>query len=247
LQRLLASGADEQARLLLALGHPARALPFGRSGLEQFETLSAVDRSNLEWLDQVVFARLHVAEIEIALGHRDAAQIELDRAAADMAGLVPAGKPRSRRNLVTALQLLCLRADVAMGGGPPVPTQPLGAAVAQLLDAGSSGAQLNPVQERLASAGMLRFGDLLWMENRRDEATAQWRTAAERLRSVAKDNLPALTVLARLEIRLGRVEAAREIASRIQASSYRHPDHAALVKELADETGTRRHNNQRKH
>jgi hypothetical protein len=53
-----------------------------------------------------------------------------------------------------------------------------------------------------------------------------------------KGYLPELTLLARAEARLGRPLQARLLAERIHASKYRHPDYAALVHELAHDTGS---------
>jgi eukaryotic-like serine/threonine-protein kinase len=246
-QRLLGNAAFELGRLHLLLGDAGRALPEARSGLERLDALAAIDRSNLLWLDQSCFARLSVAGIELALGHRDQAQAELDRVAPDIARVVPGRPPYNRRQMLLLGGLHELRAAVALAGGTALAPEPVEAYVSAVAAQQPAGSALDHVQVRQLAAVQLLLGDWLAHEGRPEAARAHWRAVAERLRPAAgMAQAPALTILARAELRLGRRDAAAALAARIQASSYRHPDFAGLVSELADGSGPRRHINRRK-
>ncbi|WP_280152653.1 serine/threonine-protein kinase [Piscinibacter sp. XHJ-5] len=246
-QRLLGNAAFELGRLHLSLGDAPLALREARSAVEQLDALVALDSTNLLWLDQGCFARLSLAGIELALRHRDAAQAELDRVASDIGRIVAAGPPYTRRQMLLLAWLYELRAGVALAGGAALPTAPVTSYLAAIAAQQASGTPLDAVQARQLSALNLLLGDWMSREGRPEAAEAQWRAVAERLRPVAaKASAPALTLLARAELRLGASDAAAALATRIQASPYRHPDLAALVNELADGPGPRRHINPRK-
>ena len=64
-------------------------------------------------------------------------------------------------------------------------------------------------------------------------ARAAWARAAELLQPFAAlDDGSVLTTLARVRLRLGDREAARQVADRIQRTSYRHPAYLDLVNQL---------------
>jgi hypothetical protein len=97
----------------------------------------------------------------------------------------------------------------------------------------SAGAQFDVEQRRGLSNAQLVLGDLLARSGAVELAADHWRAAAQRMRSpLTGDNPRTLTLIARAQVRLGEFDAARSLAKRIQASTYRHPDLAALVDEL---------------
>ncbi|HEX6706982.1 MAG TPA: serine/threonine-protein kinase [Albitalea sp.] len=242
-QRLRANAAFELGRLHLSVGDTVQALSHARQGLEQLEALSAMDRSNLMWLDQACFARLSVAGIELAVGHRDASWAELERAAVDIARLVPPAPPYSRRQMLLLAGVHELRASHALAGGPALASPPLQAFVTAVGTPGPAAPALDALQLRQLSSVQLLLGDWLAREGRREAAGAHWLAAADRLRPLAdKGSAPAMTLLARAEVRLGHADAARSLATRIRSTPYRHPDFAALVNELADGVGPRQQN-----
>jgi hypothetical protein len=110
--------------------------------------------------------------------------------------------------------------------------------VATVKSAESSGKALDAEQTRIASAVELALGDLLARGSQTEAARRHWQSAAERLQpAAARGELPAMTVLAQAQLRLGAIEDARALAKRIEASPYRHPAYADLRQRLATDAG----------
>ena len=95
-QQLLANAGYEIGRLQLMLGRYALAARTAQDALDQTAALVAMDGSNTEWLAHMIFARLSLAEVELALGRPDAARSNLGRAAGDTAKLLSTDSTRNK-------------------------------------------------------------------------------------------------------------------------------------------------------
>ena len=235
-QRLLANAAYELGRLNLVLGRPA---PAGQKALDactQYEALVASDAANTDWLAQMNFARLSLAEIHLALGERAAARADLDRAATDMTRLLSTDATRSKWTIALAGSLLLHRLALGEPEGPA--RQDLEAFLATVQGAVTSGRALDAEQARIASAVELALGDLQAQGPQAASARGHWQAVATRLRAPsAAGELPAMTLVAQAQLRLGATDAARALAARIEASPYRHPAYADLRQRLAAAAG----------
>ena len=236
-QQLRANASYELGRLQLMLGRYAAAAQAAEDGLAQFEALAAVDRANNELLAHVAFARVSLAEIQVARRELDAARATQARAAADAQRLLASDGTRNKWNIALAGSLLLNR--VAL-------TEPSAESLLELerfdmtaQRAVADGKPLDAEQTHIVSAAELALGDLLLRNAQSVEARRYWLAAAERLQSLAASGeLPAMTLLAQARLRLGSITDARALAARIDASPYRHPAYADLRQRLAAAGGT---------
>ena len=230
-QQLLANAGYEIGRLQLMLGRYALAAQAAQDALDQTAALVELDGSNTEWLAHMIFARLSLAEVELAQGRPDAAGDNLGRAAGDTAKLLSTDSTRNKWNIALSGSLLLRR--MAMAEAPAPSRQDLDAFMSAVQASVSAGKSLDAEQTRIASAVELALGDRLARDAQPDAARSHWRAAAERLRvPAAGGELSALTWLAQARLRLGEVEDARALARRIEDSPYRHPAYADLRQRL---------------
>jgi eukaryotic-like serine/threonine-protein kinase len=231
-QRLLANAGYELGRLQLVLGHYVEAAQVAERSLARIAALVALDESNTEWLAQMTFARLSLAECEIASGQQGKAIPELDRAARDMAKLLTTDVARSNWNVALVGGLLLQR--LALTAAEPPPRRELEEVAAAVQGIVAGGRVLDLEQVRIASAVELALGDRFAREAQPAAARSHWLAAVELTRSRAgQGNLPAMTLLAHARLRLGAIDEADALAARIEASPYRHPAYADLRQRLA--------------
>ena len=237
-QRVLSNATYELSRLQLALGRYTLAATAARDVLQQFEALAAVDGTDTESLAHLTFARVSLAEIQLALGERSAARESLVRAANETTRLLSTDDTRNKWNIALTGSLLLQRLALA---GPQAPQrQDLEIFLSGVKSAESSGKALDAEQIHVASAVELALGDLLARDAQPAAARGHWQASAERLQSAAAaGELPAMTLLAHARLRLGATEEARSLAQRIEASPYRHPAYADLRQRLAAAAGAR--------
>ncbi len=235
-QQLLANASYELGRLQLMLGRYDLARQMAQDSLTRITALVDLDSSNTEWLAHMTFARLGLAESEIALRAQAAAGANLDRAANDMARLLSTDATRNKWNVALAGSLLLHR--MALTGAPAVPRTEVERFVSTVRSAVSGGKVLDAEQTHIASAVELALGDRFARDAQPDEARRHWQAAAERLQSrAAKGELPAMTLLAHARLRLGATEEARALAVRVEESPYRHPAYADLRQRLTAAAG----------
>jgi eukaryotic-like serine/threonine-protein kinase len=235
-QQLLANGAYELGRLRLELGHHGQAEQWARDALAQIEALAAIDSANTEWLAHMIFARVSLAEIQIARGEVGPGRDNLERSAADMARLLSTDTKRNKWNIALAGGMLLQRSALADDRAPA--RAELRAFLSNVDSTVSRGETLDAEQTQIAAAVELALGDLLARNAEPAEARARWQAAAARLKvPAAAGALPALTLLAHSQLRLGATDDARALAARIDASSYRHPAYADLRQRLAAAAG----------
>jgi serine/threonine protein kinase len=234
--QLRANASYEIGLLQLALGNVALARRAGQDALERFEALVASDAANSEWLAHMTFARVRLAEIEIAGGERPEARANLERAAADTAQLLSTDNTRNKWNIALAGSLLLDRLALA---GPRAPLRgELEGFLSAVKSAEASRKRLDTEQTRIASAVELALGDLLARDALHASAVGHWQAAADRLQSLAiSGDLAAMTLLAQVRLRGGAAAEARALADRIEASPYRHPSYADLRQRLAAANG----------
>jgi len=235
-QLLSANASYEVGQVELALGHYARAAQSARDAVTQCEALVAADGANIEWLAHLTFARMSLAEIQLANGDRDAAQANLERAAVDAARMLATDGTRNKWNIALAGNLLLHRMAAA---GPLAPRRAeLETYLSTVKNTESDGKPLDAEQTRIASAVELAWGDLLTRDAQPAAAREHWQAAVERLRAAAAGSeVRAMTLLAQAQLRLGAIDDARSLAQRIGASPYRHPAYADLRQRLATAAG----------
>jgi serine/threonine protein kinase len=235
-QRLIANAAYELGRLDLALGHYSLAAQAAQDALAQTEALVAVDAASTEVLAHMTFARVSLAEIQLALRERAAAQATLERAAVETARLLAADATRNKWNITLAGSLLLHRLAAA---GPQAPLElEFETLLSTVRSAVADGKPLDADQARIAAAAELALGDLRARSTRPAAARELWQAAAQRLQApAAGGELPAMTLLAQARLRLGAIEEARALAARLEASPYRHPAYADLRQRLAAAAG----------
>ena len=85
-----------------------------------------------------------------------------------------------------------------------------------------------------AASAEFQLARLLDQNGQQGEAAGHWHGVVESLASFQQEsNFHLLTLLARARLALGERDAAEELARRIEASAYRHPNYADLVNEMA--------------
>lgn len=233
-QRHGANASFELARLKLILGDAASAEVDARAAVAQADDLVAADASNLFWLSEACFHRLRLAEVEQALGRRDAARELVARAGADVSRLVAGDASMLNWQVNLDGILLAQRALLALADRRAPPGGEIEAYLAKIRRLEASGRQLNRIQSEIVGAVDLIAGDIHAMEGRPDAARERWRAVAARLKTqAAGDNYPVVTTVSRAQLRLDELAQARALAARVEASKYRHPAYAGLVNELA--------------
>jgi len=235
-QRLLANASYELGRLQLTLGRAALAAQAANDALTQIETLVAVDGASTEMLAHRAFARVSLAEIELALRDRSAAQASLTLAATDAARLLSTDSTRNKWNVALAGNLLLQQ--LAAGQLPAPNRQELETYLSTVKRAVSDGKPLDAEQTCIVSSVELALGDLLASETLPAAASDRWQAAAVHLQALAaRGDLPAMTLLAQARLRLGATTEARMLAQRIESSPYRHPAYVDLRQRLSTAAG----------
>jgi tetratricopeptide (TPR) repeat protein len=238
-QQQIANASHELGRLHLYLGNPLAAEQHARTATEQADALVSSDPANLFWLGDSCGNRLSLTEIEFALGKRELAHTNLDRAVALLSRLIASDGSVMNWQIKYG-RGLALNARFALAEGRRLPTANIEAYLAKVGRFESQGKQLSADQVRVVADVGLALGDLLDDIGRREAAGAHWRAVVERLHPQAENqNHPVLTLLARAQLRLGQLAEARASAARVQASNYRHPAYADLVNELAQAAGAK--------
>ena len=232
--RNAANAGNELARLKLILGDAQAAEADARAAVEQTEMLVVADASNLFWLSEACFNRLRLAEIELALGKRDAVRPIIERTALDVSRLVASDASLLNWQVNLGGHLLAQKAQLAQAESRRPPGDEIEAYLSKVRALEASGKQLTRVQAEIVAGVELIAGDIMDREGRRDAAHERWDSAAKRLQPQATNgDLAALTLRARAAWRLGDLAQARAQAAQVEASKYRHPAYAGLVNELA--------------
>jgi len=214
-----AHGQHQIGRLQLLLGQPRDASASARRAVSQFEAVAATDKSNLNWLTQLCTARLGLAEMLDPVGD----QAELS----PLLALLEADIARLRSTSQLAIPL-ALQGRLGLLQGPPAAqAEALRRFLAEAQALGAGGTKFNAEQQRIVAKAQLRLGDL---SPEPAAARRAWQAARDGLGQPA--SLPAQTLLAQAQLRLGAIEEARTLADKVEASAFRHPDYADLRRRL---------------
>ena len=239
-EQQIANANLELGRLQLNLGNAMAARPYVRTAVQQADALALSDPDNLFWLSQSSVPRLDLAEVELALGNRESARDNIAQVMAALPRLIASNASAVNLQVKLNGRSLMLKTLFSLSEGNAVSTADLESYAATVRSLESSGKQLNTEQASVAAAAELILGDMLHRSGKIDAATVHWRSAAERLQPFAKTGAPSmLTLLARLQLRLGHGDEGSALAARVQASNYRHPAYADLVNELAQAAGAK--------
>ena len=223
----------ELARLKLYLGDPVAAEQDARAAVEQTDGLVTADATNMFWLSEACFDRLRLAEVELALGRQEAARINVERASEDASRLIASDASMLNWQVNLNGLMLAQKARIALAERRGLPNDEIEAYLSKVRQVETSGKRFTSRQAELVAAIELISGDLLYRDEQRDTARGRWVAAVERLQPQSGgDDYPVLTLLARAQLRLGELAAARALAARVEASKYRHPAYADLVNEL---------------
>ena len=117
--------------------------------------------------------------------------------------------------------------------------------IAELRDYLGKVAQFSPTdrgpdkaRDVIVARNQLLLGELLAQDGHLDEAATQWRAVVTLMQAlVATGDLDAMALMATAQLRLGAKAEANVLAQRIEASAYRHPAYANLVRMLAEAGG----------
>ncbi|MDO8545560.1 MAG: TIR domain-containing protein [Opitutaceae bacterium] len=226
---------NELARLLLALGRSTEARSFAVIGVQSSKALAAIDPQNQTWREQQYVSQLIMAETQLAAGDMAGARENIEEARIGTTRLLVLNPKVAKWQVSLPGSVLSLSAELAR-------EDDRSALIAALIEylanvrpyvAPSEGAnRSNDVSIGRAES---QLALLLEREGRAEEAAAHWRAVVARLQPYAPTNdFPALILLASAQLRLGSFSDAHALAQRIEASPYRHPAYADLVKLLTD-------------
>jgi len=236
--QLRANANKEIGQLELAMGRYAKARHAAALALQQYEALAASDPTNMVWHAQMVFARAKLAEVLLSLNERDKARRLVDKAKQDAAPLLSKGQASKKWGITLGGVLLLT--DLALADWPTERRTELERFVSRAKATGST-VRLDVEETQVLADAELMLGDMLARSSLDQEARARWKAVEAQWREPAERGEPAaMTRLAHARLRLGFESDARTLAQRVQASSYRHPAYADLVKRLTLAEGAAR-------
>jgi serine/threonine protein kinase len=216
-------------QLRLAQGQTAEAETSAQEALRLGTALVQAEGQNQYWLSLLASAR--IGEAESALAHRGLAAARVPVAAAEtlLARLLATDQPQPHWAIVHQGRLLRLRGQLEVPGA----AADLSRYLAQMDQLAAGGRLLEGDQARIVAGAGLVHGDLLRAAGDTAGAARAWQQAAQRLRpGLARRELPALALAARLDLRQGRTQEAQRGADELASTPYRHPEVLALREEL---------------
>jgi serine/threonine-protein kinase len=228
---LTANARHSIAQRLLASGDARAAEPVIDEALERYRALVRADPQNLEWEGQYAVGRVLAIEVYAAQGRAEAARGQLAAVQAQTARLMAAAPGRATWDVYLRAAQLTWRLRLA-------PDPSLGAEIDDLLgrvrQGSGQGQTLGPDIERAIARLEIARSDQLAAAGRGAESRALLEQARARLGpGPGSDDPRSATLRGIIFLRMGDVAAARQVAERLQPSSYRHPEHAELLEALA--------------
>lgn len=229
-----AASYASMSRLHLSAGRLAESVAAARESTQVYDTLVALDPGNLETLGRAAFARQLLAEALLAQGSTGAARSELRviKASLDRLLQADANKPSwsvklRGRWLISSVQSAAPEERAASMGA-------LSEYLAAHFDAYAAQKDSDADSLWLLAGAALLLGDL----SPADAAAKRWQQALGLLQPLQHAVEPRVTSSrAHLLLRLGRPQEARVLAEKLEASAYRHPQYAELVRRLAAQPG----------
>lgn len=227
-QELRASSIHEISRLQLSLGQLEAAMQSEEEAIRLQQALTELDEANLDWLARLSIVRLGMAEMMQARGDLTASQTLFKRLDTDIRRLLDAKAEKLEWQLDLRGRLVQLDAHLRRAAGDRSASQTLQRFLETADQLAASGKTFNQDQQRILASAELLLGDLM-NDHREPDATARWHGVNNRLASlVNRSDLPAMTLSALAQHRLGRLQEARALADKIEASAYRHPRYGEL-------------------
>jgi tetratricopeptide (TPR) repeat protein len=237
-QRSLFTVTAEVSRLELMLGHADAAHQLALEAVQRAQALVAVDPQNKIWLGQLYVAQVWLADAQMATGDRAEARANSQVVLAGSARLLALDPKLANWQVRLRGLALELAARLATNDERPTLIESLGDYLAKVRQFTTADRGLTQARDLIVAEAESQLGVLLAAEGKTEEASAHWHAVVARVQSYAeRGDLPAITVLATAQVRLGAVAAARALAQRIESTPYRHPAYAALVKMLAGGVG----------
>lgn len=228
LQLLEANSHHEISRSQFFLGQTEAARLTSEQAVTRLQNLSQVDKGNLDWVERYSTLRLGLAEIRLASGETQLGSF-LDDLQNDIERLLASDAKQLKWQCNLRGRLLDLQTQVELTATQSRSlSEEMRRYLADMQTLSQSGTRFNQLQRLVLARVALQLGGLL---TDTDVALAQRYAAeaAEFLREdVTKADAPAMAVAALAQIRLGRIEEARALAEKLEASSYRHPDYLRL-------------------
>jgi eukaryotic-like serine/threonine-protein kinase len=230
--------ANELARLELILGHAQAARQIAQSAVETAQALVKSDPQNKIWLEQLYLSQATLAETQFATGDRAGARDNSQLMLAGSAKLAALDPKMAKWQVNLRGRALALAAQVVHDDERAALTKELDAYLGKIRQFATTNRTLTQERDVIVAQAELQLGLLLAHDGRSEEAADHWRSVATRVHAYAdRGDLPALTVLATAEFRLGDPIAARAVAQRIESTPYRHPAYADLITLLAAGAG----------
>ncbi len=228
----------ELARLELALGRVATALPLARHAEETARALVQADAQNKFWVEQHAFALSLLAEAELAAGQVGAARGTSAALLAACARLTEVDATVASWNVRMHGRALVIAALLAPDAERPELIGRLDAFLQRARETMATDLGVAAPIEGIAAEVELRLGNLLAAQDRRDEARAKWQACVARLQVFAeRGDLSALTFTAHARFRLGERDAAQALARRVAVTPFRHPAYVELTHMLSGGAG----------
>jgi hypothetical protein len=214
------------------LGHADAAHQLAREAVQRAQALVAVDPQNKTWLGQLYIAQIWLADAQMALGDRAGARANSQVVLAGSARLVALDSKLVNWQVRLRGLALELAARLAADDERPVLIDSFRDYLATVRQF-TTDRGLPQASEIIVAQAESQLGVLLAAEGKAEEASRHWRAVVARVKPAAeRGDLPAVTVLATAEARLGALAPARALAQRVESTPYRHPTYAALVKML---------------
>ena len=239
IQRLLRSNSEDMAlkaqlvpaerlmgRLLAWRGELAEGIRHSTAARDISDQLFRTEPDNTEWMQWGAFARLDLAELQLATGDSGAAS------ASTRSGCDAARRLLQRDRSVAAwripLQLRCLqlRSTLALRAGSQQEALEIARRAVQV----ARGEARQPDRSFALASALLQTGDAYQSLGQRSEARAAWNQARAFWPERAEAMPRQLADLALLELRLGHHDLANRIAERLQAVGYRSPAYLDSLK-----------------
>jgi tetratricopeptide (TPR) repeat protein len=237
-RRSLFTVTAEVSRLELMLGHADVAHQLAKEAVQRAQALVAVDPQNKTWLGQLYVAQVWLADAQLAIGDRAGAQANSQVVLAGSARLLAVDAKLANWQVRLRGLALELAARLATNDERPTLIDSFDDYLAKVRQFTTADRGLNQSRDLIVAQAELQLGVLLAAEGKTAEASVHWHAVVARVQPYAeRGDLPAVTVLATAQVRLGAVAAARALAQRIESTPYRHPSYAALVEILAGGVG----------
>ena len=219
--------------LLRMLGDPASARVTRAQALQGYESLVALDPSNMIWLANLCAVRIGMAETLVDLGDQVGAAELLKQTGRDIERAQAASTAESPRHLFIEGRALIVQARIAAGASLAPAIADLRGFHGRLADYFVEAHASDKDLRQLAIQSHQALGELLARAGQAEAARREWTEVADHLRGAA----PSPTLLERIAFAqalhgLGRHDEARDLAQQLLLTVCRTPELRVLAAEL---------------